>query len=275
MSIFQKTIKESISTDGIGLHSGEKSTIKFKPAATSSGITFIRTDLAGSPRIKAEVSNVFSTKRGTSLKNGNAEVFVVEHVLAALAGLGIDNIEIEISGPEPPNLDGSALPYVKLLKQAGIAPLKEERRIIELKKEIRVSQNDSSIEARPYNGFRIDFVVNFPNTAIEEQSFSFEEGKTDFERDIAPARTFGFIEEVEKLKVQGLAKGASLENALALSKEGFVNSPRWNDEMARHKILDLIGDLALIGCGLKAYIIADKSGHELNIKFAREILKTH
>ena len=262
-----------MAADGIGIHSGEKSTIKFKPALASSGIVFVRGDLPDKPKVKAIVSNVASTTRGTTLKDGASEAFVVEHVLAALAGLGIDNVEIELSGDEPPNLDGSALPYVELLKQAGIAELKKERRILELKNEVRVSQNDSSIEARPFDGFKIDFMVNFPGTAIGEQSFSFEEGKGSFEKEIAPARTFGFVEEVERLKAKGLAKGATLETALALSKEGFVNPPRWDDEPVRHKILDLIGDLSLLGAGLKAHVIAKKSGHELNIKLAKEILK--
>ncbi len=271
--MLQRTIKESVSIEGISIHSGEKAKITFKPAPSSSGITFIRADLEGAPKIEAVVSNVCSTKRGTSLKKGAAEVSVVEHILAALSGLGIDNIRIELSGPEPPNLDGSALPYVELLKQAEIVELKQEKRIIELKKKVTVEKNGSSIEARPYDGFKVDFMVNFKDTTIEPQSFIFEEKQASFEREIAGARTYGFVEEIEKLKSQGLAKGASLENALALNNNGFVNPPRWKDEPVRHKILDLIGDLSLLGAKLKAEIIARKSGHALNIELVKEINK--
>jgi len=271
--MFQRTIKENASIEGIGIHSGEKAEITFKPSGPNSGITFVRTDLKGSPKVKALVSNVCATVRGTSLRDGAAEVSVVEHVLAALAGLGIDNAQIELSGKEPPVLDGSALPYVELLKKAGVVELKEEKKVAALTKEVKVEKDKASIVAKPYDGFKVDFMVDFPNVAIEPQSFVFEEKQGSFIKEIAGARTYGFVEEIERLKSQGLAKGASTDNALALSKNGFVNPPRWKNEPVRHKILDLIGDISLLGAKLKAEIIARKSGHELNIELAKEILK--
>ncbi|MCX5725967.1 MAG: UDP-3-O-acyl-N-acetylglucosamine deacetylase, partial [Candidatus Saganbacteria bacterium] len=256
----ERTIKECVSISGISLHSGLTSKIKFCPAPEGSGIVFARSDLPGSPSIPARVEYVFDTQRGVSLKNGGAEVRVVEHVLSAIFGLGIDNVKIELAGIEPPALDGSALQYVNLLKEGEIVELKREKDIFVLASPIEINDGERSIRALPHDRFKVDFMVNFEGTVIGRQEFKFEESLLSYEKEISPARTFGLISELGSLKRSGLARGASLENALGVSKEGYVNKPRFSDEAVRHKILDLIGDLALFGRPLQALIIGKSTG---------------
>jgi len=256
----QKTIGNPFSLSGIGIHSGEFCIAAFRPAEADGGIYFIYQN----KKIPALVNNVASTDRGTSL----SEIHVVEHVLAAAYGLGIDNLEIELSRPEPPVLDGSALPYVSALKNSGIIEQNREKAFLQIKDQIEIKDGSSSIKIAPFNGFKVHFMIDFPY--IGKQTFVFSD---NFEAEVAPARTFGLIEELETLKSRGLAKGASLENALAIGKGGDVNAPRFKDEPVRHKILDLIGDLSLIGRPIKGEIFAVKSGHKLNIELARRLFE--
>ncbi|MFH1826449.1 MAG: UDP-3-O-acyl-N-acetylglucosamine deacetylase [bacterium] len=259
----QATIKKGCSLSGYGIHSGEKSLIKISPTPINSGIVFLRNGL----NIPALVQHVSATTRGTTL----GEIAVVEHLLAAISGLGIDNLLIEVDGLEIPSLDGSALPFVEALSQSGIVEQDAEKNYLALTKEIVIGDKEAQIAASPYNGFKVDFMINLPG--IGQQQLGFEVGQDDFSKAIAPARTFGYIEDHEQLKSQGLGQGASLENALVLSKAGYVNKSRFPDEPVRHKILDLIGDLALLGKPLKAQIKAAKSGHRLNIELVRRLLK--
>src|SRR3989339_22946 len=254
-----KSIKKEVSLAGIGLHSGEKGKISFLPSEKGK-INFI----LGDKEIEASSNNVTTTNRGTNL----GEIQTIEHVLAAAYGLGIDSLEIKLSTPEPPAMDGSALFFVKALLSAGIKILKKKKTIIVIKKTIEVKERESSIKVIPYDGFCIDFEVDFP--AFGKQHFIYNKN-TDFIKEVAPARTFGYIEEVEMFKKNGIAKGASTKNALVLSKNSYVNKPRFKDEMVRHKILDLIGDLALLQAYLKAKIIAKKSGHKLNVQLTNLI----
>jgi UDP-3-O-acyl N-acetylglucosamine deacetylase len=267
----ERTIKECVSISGISLHSGLTSKIKFCPAPEGSGIVFARSDLPGSPSIPARVEYVFDTQRGVSLKNGGAEVRVVEHVLSAIFGLGIDNVKIELAGIEPPALDGSARPYVELLKNAGIVELNKVKNYFPVPSEVEIKDGEKSIKALPSDRFSVHFMINFPGTVIGEQEFAFDEGPNSFEKEISSARTFGFLSELEELKKAGLAKGASLENSLGISKEGYLNAPRFGNEAVRHKVLDLIGDLALFGRPLKASIIAIGTGHKHNIELCKRL----
>ena len=255
----QKTLLSPCSLSGPAIHSGEVCVIIFRPAPANAGIFF----LCQGQKVAALAQNVVNTTRGTSLSN----VSVIEHVLAAVAGLGIDNLEIELSRPEPPVLDGSSLPYVEALKAAGIFEQNAAKAFLVISSPIILSDGAASLEVRPYNGFRVSFMIDFP--VIGKMKFAYE-GRFE---EIAPARTFGWLEEVEGLRRRGLARGASLDNALAIGPEGYVNPPRFPDEPVRHKILDLIGDLSLVGRPLQGELIAVKSGHKLNVELARRLQK--
>jgi UDP-3-O-[3-hydroxymyristoyl] N-acetylglucosamine deacetylase len=259
----QKTISKPFKLSGIGLHSGREVELTFSPAPANSGIFFVEEG----KKVPATIEHVKETKRGTSLDG----IAVVEHVLSAAFGLGIDNLQIEIQGIEPPVLDGSALPYVEALCAAGIIEQVEPKNHLVLERPLKVFEGDAWLEALPCHGFKIDFVVDFPG--IGEQRYAFNAELADFKKEIAPARTFGYLEEYELLKQRSLALGASFENALVLGKDGYINAPRFPDEIVRHKILDLIGDLALLGRPLRAKICASRSGHRLNAELVRRLLK--
>lgn len=252
----QRSIKKGFELQGIGLHSGVSCKINVSPAKEDTG-TILNSK-------KATVENVSNTNRGTTV----AGVAVTEHFLAAAYGLGIDNLLVEIEGGEFPALDGSALPYVEALEKAGIVELAADKNFIKLKFPVEAGDKETWLKARPCNGFRVHFMVDF--LGIGEQNFVFED---QFETGIAPARTVGYLKEHEALKKQGLALGASLDNALVIGKDGYLNKPRFPDEIVRHKILDLIGDLALLGRPLEAEIFAQKSGHRHNIELVRRILE--
>lgn len=260
---FQQTIKRTTILAGIGMHSGKPAQVRVIPAPENFGIFFIKED----EEIKASPENVVDTKLGTSLRG----IKVVEHFLAAAAGLGIDNLKVEVEGEELPFLDGSALPFVEALQNAGVVEQKAEKKYLEIKEKVEIKEEGKSIAASPYNGFKITFVVNYPT--VGEQSFVFEWDTESFVREIAPARTFGYVENLKEMQSQGFALGASLENALAITREGYLNPPRFEDEVVRHKILDLIGDFALLGQPIKAEIVAKQSGHRLNVALIRRILE--
>ena len=255
----QKTIGRSFSLKGIGLHSGRPAEIVVAPAPADTGLVF----LVDGKKVPADISSLTDTRRGTSLRG----VTVVEHFLSAAAGLNIDNLEITVSGPELPVIDGSALPFAQAIIEAGLVQQTADRQYFDLKKALKLSGKDASLEAQPYHGFKVEFMVKFEG--IGEQSLVFDADSQSYLEEIAPARTFGFLEEAEALKRQGLALGASLENALVLDKNGYVNRPRFPDEPVRHKSLDLIGDLDLLGRPLRASITARGCGHKLNTDFVR------
>jgi UDP-3-O-acyl N-acetylglucosamine deacetylase len=257
----QKTISKSFRLSGPGLHTGKESSLFFSPAPPNAGVFFLKEGR----KIPVLANNVKETRRGTALDG----VAVVEHLLSAVYGLGIDNLQIEVSGDEVPALDGSALPILEAMHSAGIFEQKEFKNFLTLKRPLKIVEGDASLEALPYHGFKIDFMVNFPGAGEQFYSFDFQRG--DFKKEIAPARTFGYIEEYELLKEQGLARGASFENALVLGRDGYINTPRFPDEIVRHKILDLVGDLSLLGRPLLAEIRAVKSGHKLNIELVRRL----
>lgn len=263
LSVLQKTIAKTFIISGIGMHSGKTSKIQVSPAEENCGIVFIK----NGEEIKASPENVVDTKLGTSLSG----IKVVEHFLAAAAGLGIDNLKVEVKGEELPILDGSALPYLEAFKKAGMVEQKEEKKFLEIKEKIYLGGEDKSLAVSPYHGFKIIFMVEYP--VVGRQSFVFEGGPESFTKDIAPARTFGYVEKLGEMQTEGLAQGASLENALAITAEGYLNPPRFADEVVRHKILDLIGDLALVGQSIRGEIVAKQSGHELNVELVRWLQK--
>lgn len=256
----QKSIKRPIKLSGLTLHGGKDSTLIFHPGEKYGGVYFVY----NGKKIEATVKNVKKTERGTTL----GEITLVEHVLASAYGLGIDNLKIELSEREPPNIDGSALPFVLALKEAQIIEQNALKEFFTAPKALKVEEGGASLEILPFDGFKVDFMIDFP--AIGQQHLVFE---GDFEKEIAPARTFGYIEELDELQKRGLAHGATLEYALGISQKGYINKPRFKDEPVRHKILDLIGDLALLGRPLKGHFIARKSGHRLNIMLARLLAK--
>lgn len=257
----QQTIANPFILEGIGLHTGQPSRLRFSPAPENSGIQFVREGKS----FPATIEQINNTERGTTLSG----IAVVEHLLSAVSGLGIDNLLVEIEGPETPNLDGSSLPFVEALEKSGLAVQREPRKYIDAEP-LKIIDGESSLEVLPHRGLKIDFMVDFPGAGV--QRFVFDAEKQDYKKEIAPARTFGYLEEYESLKQRGLAFGASFDNALVLDKNGYVNRPRFPDEIVRHKILDLIGDLALAGRPLRAQITAVKSGHAMNIELVRRLV---
>jgi len=276
MNSKQKTIASEITFTGTGLHSGKQVTMKFRPAQIDCGIKFIRTDLAGNPEIVVDVTNAARSEeisRRTVLKVDDVSVSTVEHVLAAVVGLGIDNLIIELDGPEVAEPDGSSAPFVEILKQAGLAEQDAPKRYVEVKSPISVSKDGVELVALPHNGLRVSFTIDFPHPLIGTQYASFEVTEDIFEKQLAPARTFSLVSDVEMLKSRGLIKGGSLKNSIVVGDDGILNEEplRFSDEFVRHKILDLIGDLALLGAPLRGHIIAVKSGHASNIQLVRKL----
>ncbi len=266
----QQTIAKSISYTGIGLHSGQPVTIELHPGPEDSGIVFCRTDLQGRPCVKASAENVTDTMRATTLENGAAKVFTVEHLLAALSVFGIDNCRIDISSPEPPVADGSALVFWQLLQKAQVLIQGSKRRIRRVPKEVSIRETDRFIAILPYDGFRITFTSVNPHHFLGVQCCDIEVTPQNFIEEIASARTIGFLHEIEALQAKGLALGGSLENAVVYDGNGPVNEPRFADELVRHKVLDVIGDLSLAGV-IRGHVIALKSSHALNTALAKRL----
>ncbi len=263
----QQTIRKPISIKGIGLHTGKEVTMKLYPAKVDYGINFIRKDIKDNNVIEALWSNVTSTKLNTTISNqSGASVSTIEHLLSALSGLHIDNIKIEIDGPEVPIMDGSSIKFVDLIDQTSTQILDKKRKILKVKKNIKVKDNNSSIELKPNNHFSIDFEIDFPSKLISKQSCQLQLVNGNYKTDIASARTFGFERDVDMLRSNGLALGGSLDNAVVVGESKILNSDglRFKDEFVRHKILDSIGDLYLAGAPIQGYFLGNKSGHHLN-----------
>jgi UDP-3-O-[3-hydroxymyristoyl] N-acetylglucosamine deacetylase/3-hydroxyacyl-[acyl-carrier-protein] dehydratase len=271
----QRTIRREARVSGVGLHTGNRSNLVFRPAAAGTGIVFVRTDLPGAPRIPADVTHVVGLDRGTSLGTDGAKVHTVEHVLAAVTALGIDNLIVEVDANEPPVGDGSALPFFLSLKEAGIAEDDHERAVFSLNRPFHFHEGIVQFTLVPSDRFQVTFSIDFDHPLIGHQYASFEITPDVFERELAPARTFGFLHEVEKLKEAGLIRGGSLDNAIVIGEREILNrgSLRFPNEFVRHKILDLIGDLSLFGREIKAHVIAHRSGHKTNVKLVNALLE--
>ncbi len=270
----QKTIAAQVSLSGIGIHTGNKVKVTFKPAPESSGVTFIRTDLSGSPRIRADVGSFLAAKfsRRSSIGRDDAEVQTIEHLMAVLSSLGIDNIDIELDNNELPGLDGSAIKFAEALEKAGITEQAQEKYIHVIKEPISIEEGQSSITIVPAREFKISYTLDYDHPMLAAQFFEIEINAQSFKSQIAPARTFCLESEADALRSQGLGLGANYENTLVVGKTGVIkNTPRFKDEFVRHKILDLIGDLYLAGCPIQGHVIALRSGHGLNLKIAQKI----
>ncbi len=272
---FQQTLKRPVVCQGIGIHAGRPAQLVIKPAPANSGILFIRTDLPGRPVLPARSARVLDSSLATTLGTEQAYVSTVEHLLAALAGMQIDNARIEVSGPEVPILDGSAKPFTVLLQQAGVKVLRWPRAFFLLQRPLEVAAGDKYIRVEPAQTTTVTYSIDFPHPAIGRQTFTWAPTVKSFCREIAPARTFGFLQQVQELQANGLALGGSLENAIVLDETGVLNPEglRFADEFVRHKILDLIGDLALLGWPLIGHIQVHKGSHALHQRFMQTLLQ--
>lgn len=267
----QQTIKSEVWLEGIGLHTGEKSIVCFRPASVNHKIVFVREDLPDRLSIPADLSYVSSSQRGVNLKRDETEIKTVEHILAALSGLRIDNLEIAVWGPELPAGDGSSLPFVNALKH-GIVQQDKERETIRINQPVWASDGENQVVALPDSNFRVSYTISYNHPVVRAQFASLLIDESTFEHEIAPARTYGFLSEINSLRQQGLGRGGSLENALVITDEGYLNSNlRFDNELVRHKMLDLIGDLCLLGKPILGHIIAIKSSHYLNLQLAANI----
>lgn len=268
------TVAKPATLEGIGLHLGEPCRLTFRPAPAGNGITLRRTDLEGSVPICATVDQVIASERRTQLGAGTNTVHTVEHVLAAVSALDIDDLIIEMDGPEPPIIDGSAAPFFEALKQAGLAALEGRPEILVLTEPVRIIDGDSVYEAFPAEGLELEVTIEFPHERIGRQSIRVCVTESSFESELARARTFGFVKEAELLRSKGLIKGASMENAVVLDDAGVVSGPlRWPDEFVRHKAMDCVGDLALAGARVHARIVALKPSHRGTVTLVRELTR--
>ena len=271
----QRTLKKQVSATGVGLHNGEKVTLTLKPAAIDAGIVFRRIDLPGTPEIQATPDAVRDTRMCSALEQNGARVATVEHLMSALAGLGVDNIIVEVSASEIPIMDGSAGPFIFLLQSAGIVEQNAAKKFIKIKKLIEVKDGDKWVRFEPYHGFRMDFTIDFAHPVFENsgQNVKIDFKDNNYIKEISRARTFGFMHEVEYLRANGLARGGSLDNAIVLDEFRVLNSDglRYQDEFAKHKVLDAIGDLYMLGHPLLCTFTAYKSGHGLNNQLLRAL----
>jgi UDP-3-O-[3-hydroxymyristoyl] N-acetylglucosamine deacetylase len=272
MTNVQRTIRRAIPCTGIGLHSGQKVSVSLKPAPVGSGITFRRTDLGID--IPATMAYLGPTQvLQTTLVNGAASVDTVEHLLSALRGLAIDNVIVELNQSEVPIMDGSAAPWVYLIQEAGVKEQAVPRKVLRVLRAITVTRGDKSISIFPADSFKVSYSIQFDHPMLRSQKKSLEINEASFINEIAPARTFGFLQEVEMLRQRGLALGGSLDNAVVLGETGVLNALRFDDEFVRHKMLDVIGDLALLGHPIAGHVSVQRGGHALHAELAAELLR--
>ena len=267
---YQQTLAAPVTYSGIGLHSGKNVNMCMLPAEVDTGIVFVRTDLPDRPEIAAKPANVSSTLKATTLSENGAEVFTVEHLMAALSMLGIDNCRIEMDSPEPPVTDGSSGVFADLILTAGRKIQDEPRKVYVLDRAFAVHQDDRYICVLPYDGYRISFTSINPHPLLGTQYYDIELTEENFLKEIATARTVAFMHEVEQMKKMGLGLGGNTDNVVVFDNTGILSETRFDNELIRHKILDVIGDLYLLG-HIKAHIVAVKTGHAFNAELARQI----
>ncbi len=270
----QRTLRRQVSCAGIGLHSGNKVTLSLKPAPANSGIRFRRSDLGGL-EIPATVDYLAGIHYATGLASKGGGVETVEHLLAALVGLGVDNAVVELNHPEVPIMDGSAAPFVYLVQEAGMRVLPAPRQVLRVTRPVELARGDKRIAVYPCDHFRVSYSISFDHPLLRHQARTVSLLGDAFTEQIAPARTFGFLKEVEMLRQNGLALGGSLENAIVIGETGVLNNPlRFEDEFVRHKILDAMGDLALMGHPILGHVVAHRAGHALHTAFAAKLLES-
>lgn len=275
--IRQRTLKSLVRTTGVGLHGGRKVNLVLRPAAPDTGIVFRRVDLDPPVELGCDPYAVVDTRMCSGLQSGGAKIGTVEHLMSALSGLGIDNLYVDVDAPEIPILDGSAAPFVFLLQSAGIEEQKAPKRFLRVKKPVEYVEDDKWVRLDPYNGFRLSFAIQFNHPAIDRTgtTVTIDFAEHAYVRDVARARTFGFMQEVEYLRDNGLAQGGSLDNAIVMDEYRVLNGDglRYADEFVKHKVLDAIGDLYLCGHPLLASYTAHKAGHALNNQILRVLLE--
>ncbi|MBR1421035.1 MAG: UDP-3-O-[Selenomonadaceae bacterium] len=270
----QITLSREVSFEGIGLHSGKKVSMKLKPAPIDSGIQFVRTDLPENPIIHARAENVTATLRATTIEENGFKLFTIEHLMSAIHASQIDNLIIEIDAEEPPVADGASLKFFELIKSAGFETQNANRKLIEIDRVYRIDSDDKRfVTILPYNGFRVSFTSINPHKLVGIQYQDFEITPEIYEKEIAPARTIAYEKEIEQLKSMGLGLGGTLENVIVYNDETWLNQLRFPDELVRHKILDVIGDLRLCGI-IRGHVIAAASSHALNSQLAKQISKS-
>ncbi len=274
--IKQRTLKNSIKATGVGLHTGEKIVLHLRPAPVNTGVVFRRIDLTPPVSIKATAENVGDTSLSTSLVEGEVRIATVEHLLSAVAGIGIDNLFVDVNGPEVPIMDGSAGPFVFLIQSGGIEEQSAPKRFIRIRKRVEVRDGDKWVRFEPFDGFRVGFCIDFdhPAFAQENQIAELDFSTTSFVKEVSRARTFGFMRDIEMLRGRKLAQGVNLDNAIGLDDYRVLNEDglRYEDEFVKHKILDAIGDLYLLGHSLIGAFRGFKSGHALNNQLLRTLL---
>ncbi|MEG3640002.1 UDP-3-O-acyl-N-acetylglucosamine deacetylase [Magnetococcus sp. PR-3] len=275
---YQRTLKNTVRCTGIGMHSGQKAYLSLSPAPESTGIVFRRTDLEGA-LVPAHVENVKDTRLCTTIANKDGvSISTIEHLLAAFAGMGVDNAYVDIDGPEVPIMDGSAAPFVFLLECAGIVDQQAPKRRIRIKETITVKDGDKIARFEPGEGFHLSFLLDYDHPVLKRQKVGISLNETAFVKEVSRARTFGFVKEVEYLQANGLAKGASLDNAIAIGDYQIINEDglRYEDEFARHKLMDALGDLYLLGTPIIGKFVGERSGHALNNLLLKALLaQTH
>ena len=270
----QHTIGQSVWCSGVALHCGLKVALVLRPAPVDHGIRFLRTDIPDSPSISAHYNNVVNTFQATTIGSAGIAVSTIEHLMAALYGCGVDNLLVELSGPEAPIFDGSAAPYVKLIRKASIVEQDGARNYLTIQKPLTVAKGDSFIKASPCDQFQVRYEIDYPHPRVGKQKYSWALKNGSFGREIAKARTFGFLKDVLKLQKMGLIKGGSLSNAVVFDDYELLNVDgfRYEDECVRHKILDFIGDLALTGLPVLGSFEIRKAGHALHSRFLTELM---
>lgn len=271
---FQKTIRKSVQVEGIGIHSGKPSNLRFKPAPANTGVYFIRADLPNKPFLKVSALNVQAVSYQTTLGGPFFSVATIEHCVSALSALRLDNVYIELDGPEIPICDGSAQYFLKALVQAEIIELDEPRKYCYITKPISYSEGEKSAYILPYHGLHLTLTIDFPHALIGTQKIDLEINEQTFTRDIANARTFGFLKDVDSLKAAGLALGGSLDNCIVLDDTSIVNPEglRFPDEFVRHKVLDALGDLVTLEMPLMGHVVLHKAGHDIMNKLIKKIV---
>ena len=267
----QRTLRRQISCAGIGLHSGHKVTLTLKPAAADTGIIFRRTDVG--IEIPATVKHVSAVHYATVLGRDGATVETVEHLLAALVSVGIDNVIVELTHNEVPIMDGSAAPFLFLVQEAGVKRLNAPRRYLKILRPVQLANSDKRIAIYPSDHFKVSYTISFDHPVLRHQSRTERITEQSFAESIAPARTFGFLKDVETLRQNGLALGGSLENAIVIGDAGVLNALRFEDEFVRHKILDAVGDLALVGHPIVGHVVVHRGGHALHTALAAQLLQ--
>ncbi|MDE0918829.1 MAG: UDP-3-O-acyl-N-acetylglucosamine deacetylase [Arenicellales bacterium] len=276
--IRQRTLKNVIRATGVGLHTGEKVFLTLRPAAVNTGVVFRRIDLEPVVDVKAILDNVSSTRMSTTLERDGVRISTVEHLMSAFAGLGIDNVFVDLTAAEVPIMDGSAGPFVFLIESAGVEEQRAPKQFIRIKQSVEISDGDKWAKFDPYDGFKVDLTIDFDHPVVQssQQHASIDFSESSFIKDVSRARTFGFLDEVEALQEAGLARGGSLDNAIVMDAFHILNEDglRYRDEFVKHKILDAVGDLYLLGHLLVGAFSAHKSGHSMNNGLLRRLLET-